>query len=98
MTHEHAAANEAGRLKVEVGFRNRGGQHLWNRKGPDITLSVKTAFYSQPLGTDGETGVPVYETNWQPLAVPRGATVEYKAVCPKTSARYYQVTVSDVLK
>ena len=98
ITHERASKNDAGLLQVQVGFRNRGGRHLWDRKGPNFSLSVKTAFYDQPFVSGGQSSIPVYETNWQPMAMPRGDTFEYKAVCPKPSAGYYQVTVSEILK
>ncbi len=98
IVNERASKNDAGLLQVQVGFRNRGGRHLWDTKGPNISLSVKTAFYDQPFVSDGQKDIPVYETNWETLPMPRGDTVEYKAVCPKPSGAYYQVTVSEILK
>lgn len=97
ITHEHASKTDASLLRVQIGFRNRGGRHPWDGKGPNFSISVKTAFYDQPYAAGSESSIPVYETNWRPLAMPRGVTVEYTATCPKPSAGYYQVRVSELL-
>lgn len=99
VTHEKSSRNEADLPQVEVGFRNRGGRHWWDLSGPNFALSVKTSFYDQRFDNqEGRTSIPIYETNWQPISLLRGATVEYKAVCPKKEGIYYQVTVSEILK
>ena len=88
--HESVSRNAANFLQVQVGLRNKSGE--------DLVLSVKTAFYEQPFGAPGtQTSLPVYESNWQTFNVLRGASFEYKIVCPKTSANFYQVTVSEML-
>lgn len=95
---ERSSVNEAGLLHVQVGLRNRGGRRLWDTKGPSISLSVKTSFYEQPIMAGGQKGIPVYETNWQALPIPRGDTVQYNAISPNPAARYYQITISEILR
>ncbi len=98
ITYEKFSLNEAGLPMVQIGFRNRGGQHFWDTKGPEVVLSVKSVFYSDPIDQTGPTGPPVYETNWQPLQLNRGETDHFKVICPKKEGQYYQVTVSELLK
>jgi hypothetical protein len=95
VTLERSGRNDADMLAVHVGFRNRGGQHFWDTRGPNLAISVKTVFYMQ--GGGGPADVPLYETNWLTLSLMRGTTAEYQAVCPKKSAQSYQVLVSEVL-
>lgn len=95
VTHEQATRNNAGLLELSVGIRNIGGAHFWDLRGPDFPMSVKTAFYDKPHGAGA---VPVYETNWQTLKLLRGATTEYKVICPKKQGAYYQITMSELLK
>ena len=91
---ESAGRNTAGLLVVRVGLRDRGGQHFWDTHGPNFNLSVKTVFYDQPLAT---RGLPVYETNWEPVRMLRGATAPYEAICPVKNGAYYQVVISESL-
>jgi len=91
---ESAGRNTAGLLTVRVGLRDRGGQHFWDLHGPNFNLSVKTMFYDQPLSA---RGIPVYETNWEPVRMLRGATVPYDAICPVKNGAYYQVVISESL-
>jgi hypothetical protein len=97
ITYEESGENEAGLLQVEVGFRNRGGQHWWNLHGPDILLSIKAAFYERG-GSGTPVGNPVYETNWQPIKITRGETSHYKAICIADNTQSYQITVSEFQK
>jgi len=98
ITYEKLSANEAGYPMVQVGLRNRGGQHVWDSKGPEVLLSVKTVFYADPIAGTGPTGPPVYETNWQTVHLNRGETEHFKVVCPKNEGQYYQITISELLK
>lgn len=98
ITYEELSSNEAGYPKVQVGLRNRGGQHIWDTKGPEVVLSVKTVFYANPIAGTGPTGPPVYETNWQSVHLNRGETEHFKVVCPKDEGRYYQMTISELIK
>lgn len=97
VTHEQASVNDVGLLQVSIGLRDIGGAHFWDLQGHDFPLSVKTAFYNQPFYSNGQTSVPIYETNWQTIKMLRGATTEYKVICPKKEGRYYQVTISELL-
>lgn len=98
ITYENASLNEAGLPMVQIGFRNRGGQHFWDTKGPEVVLSVKTVFYRDPIAQTGPTGPPVYETNWQAVHLNRGETDHFKVICPNKEGQFYQVTVSELLK
>jgi hypothetical protein len=96
VVYEEARRNPAGLLEVRVGLRDKGGQHFWDVHGPDFPLSAKAAFYDKPVsGTDARSA-PVYETNWQRLSLLRGATTDYKVVCPLKTGAYYQVTLSEL--
>lgn len=97
IVYEESRRNEAGYLEVTVGFRNRGGQHFWDTKGPNYLIDVKTTFYTRPWSGPSETGAPVYETNWQTLTMIRGDTVHFKATAPVKSAAGYQITASERL-
>jgi len=96
--YEKSSLNSAGFLQVQIGLRNRGGQHLWDGSGPNyITLNAQTKFFTQPLISGGSMSVPVYETNFQQVTLGRGAVHDYKVICPVKEARYYQVILSDAL-
>ncbi len=94
VVYERSQPNEAGLLEVRVGLRDRGGQHLWDLRGRDFPISVKTAFYDGPLGKDRRP--PVYETNWQRLMLVRGSTTDYRVVCPVKQGTHFQVTLSEL--
>jgi hypothetical protein len=97
--YENPGRNNAGMLEIKLGLRNRGGQHFWDVKGPDqIQVSVKTAFYDQPLASGGRAAAPLYETNWRTLSIPRGSAVQYQSTCPQRAATHYQVTISEVIQ
>ena len=98
ITYEKISTNEAGYPVVQIGLRNRGGQHFWDLKGPEVLLSVKTVFYSDPIYARGPSGPPVYETNWQTVQLNRGETEHFKVVCPKKEGQYYQITISELIK
>ena len=96
VVYDQGRRNAAGLLEVRVGLRDRGGQHLWDRKGRDFPISAKVTFYEEPVaGTDHRTP-PVYETNWQRLVLVRGETTDYKVTCPVPEGAYYQVTLSEL--
>lgn len=97
VTHETATRNRADLLQVSIGLRDIGGKHWWDLKGPDFLLSIKTVFYDRPYNAGGQTSVPVYETNWRTVKMLRGATSEYKVICPRKEGAYYQVTISELL-
>lgn len=99
ITHQEIKANSAGYPVLSVGIRNRGGQHLWDWDGPEVQLSVQTAFYEKPIQPDGAASSPsAYRTNWQTVKLVRGQTSDYRASCPVKDATYYQMTISEYLK
>lgn len=99
ITYENSLQNEAGFPQVQIGFRNRGGQRWYDFKGPDVQLSVQTAFYTTPIHPDGASSGPAaYRTNWQTVKLVRGQTLDYSVTCPVKDAPYYQMTISEYLK
>ncbi|MBN2315656.1 MAG: hypothetical protein JXM79_17140 [Sedimentisphaerales bacterium] len=99
IAYEQISVNEAGYPVLAVGLRNRGGQHFWDVKGPDVQLSVQTAFYDRPIQPDGAaSGSAAYRTNWQTVKLVRGQTFDYTVACPVKGANHYQVTISEYLK
>ena len=96
VAYEDFKRNAAGLLEVHVGLRNKGGTVPWDLRGRDFPLSVKTAFYDQPLAGQATRAAPVYETNWQTVILIRGETTDFKVVCPVKSGAYYQVLVSEL--
>ena len=99
ITYEKISLNEAGYPVLTVGLRNRGGQHFWDVKGPDVQLSAQTAFYNTPIQPDGAaSGSAAYRTNLQTIKLVRGQTVDYKVACPVKGANHHQMTISEYLK
>ena len=99
ITYEKSVTNEAGYPEVMIGLRNRGGQHIWDLKGPDVQLSVQTAFFNTPIQPDGASSGPAtYRTNWQTVKLVRGQTYDFKVSCPVKGANHYQITISEYLK
>jgi hypothetical protein len=99
ITYEILDANDAGFPIVKVGLRNRGGQHAWDKKGPDVQLSIQTAFYNRPIQPGGAASGPAtYRTNWQTVKLVRGQTLDYKVTCPIAGAKFYQMTISEYLR
>jgi len=99
IAYEKISLNEAGYSVLTVGLRNRGGQHFWDVKGPDVQLSVQTAFYNRPIQPDGAASGPAaYRTNWQTIKLVRGQTFDYKVACPVKGANHHQMTISEYLK
>ena len=99
IAYEQISQNEAGLPTVLIGLRNRGGHDFWDTKGPEVQLSVQTAFYREPITPDGASSRPAaYRTNWQTVKLLRGQTSDYKVVCPVSGANYYQITISEYLK
>ena len=98
ITYEKLVLNEAGLPTLQVGLRNRGGQHFWDTKGPEVVLSAKASFYRDPIIATGPTGPPAYETNWQPVHLNRGETKHFEVICPYADSSYYQLTLSELIK
>lgn len=98
IVYERATTNAVGLPLVEIGIRNRGGQHFWDLKGPPVVLSIKGTFYNTPIEQTGPTSGPAFETNWQPIRIVRGDTAHYRVLCPIKEARYYQIRLSELIK
>ncbi len=99
IAYEQIGVNEAGYPVLEIGLRNRGGQHFWDVKGPSVQLSAQTAFYNAPIQPKGASSGPAaYRTNWQTIKLVRGQTFDYKVTCPVKGANNYQMTISEYLK
>ncbi len=99
ITYEEVSLNDAGYPVLAVGLRNRGGQHWWDGKGPDVQLSIQTAFYNGPIQPSGAaSGSAAYRTNWQAVKLVRGQTFDYKVTCPVKDASHHQMTISEYLK
>lgn len=96
VVYEQAQRNAADLLELRIGLRNKGGQHFWDVHGPDFSLSAKAAFYEAPLAGEDQRSPAVYETNWQRVTLLRGATTDYKVVCPVKAGTHYQVTLSEL--
>ena len=96
VVYDQGQRNPAGLLEVRVGLRDRGGQHLGDRKGRDFPISVKVTFYEEPVAGQDHRSPPVYETNWQRVMLVRGETTDYKVTCPLPKGAYYQVTLSEL--
>ncbi|MHC4647354.1 MAG: hypothetical protein ACYTBJ_17825 [Planctomycetota bacterium] len=99
IAYERIGLNEAGYPELRVGLRNRGGQRWYDVKGPDVQLSIQTAFYNRPIQPDGAASGPAaYRTNWQTAKLVRGQTYDYKVACPVKGANHYQMTISEYLR
>lgn len=94
VVYEKFSLNGAGQPVVKFGLRNRGGQHWYDTKGPNVTIAAKCVFYDEAVTSRAITSPPVYETNWQRIPITRGETIHYSFTCP-VAAKGYQVTLSD---
>lgn len=96
VTYERASRNAAGLLVVEVGIRNRGPVSWtnWHQHAPKIlNIAATCNFYGTQSGALG--GPVIYQTNRRTLAINRGETYAYKAVCPVEGANGYQLILGD---
>ena len=72
ISYEKLSENVSDYCVLNIGFRNRGGQHFWDLKGRDVQLSVQTKFYEEPLNGDGYASGPAkYTSNWQTVKLVR---------------------------
>lgn len=94
VVYDRFSVNEAGQPVVEVGIRYRGPVSWtnWFKDAPEnLNLSAICNFYDTPAAQAG--GPIVYSTSRLPIVVKLGETYAFKAVCPRTSARGYQVVL-----
>lgn len=95
VVYEDFGENQAGLAVVEMGIRNKGGEHWYDLKGPDFTLYAQAVFYREPVEGTAARSAPLYRTNKQPVPMPRGETSDIKFVCPVPGAGGYQVILSE---
>jgi hypothetical protein len=84
---------ETGNMRIQVGVRNRGGQHWYSVRAPDITIGAKASFF----GTADRT-VPVYQSSRRALLLKRGEVVNVQFDCPVAGANAYQIFFSDYVR
>lgn len=91
VAYEDVGETETGRMTVACGVRNRGGQHWYDLKGPQVTIGAKIAFYAQP----DRKGKPLWVSPRKTVLINRGDTTHLEFICPKAGAKSYQITLSD---
>jgi len=89
---------------LEIGIRNRGGQHFWDKKGPNFSLAATAYFYDVPMSLSQNVepvlgamfnGAPTYISGRQAVQMLRGETTHLKFLCPASNIQGYQVVLSD---
>ena len=96
VVYERFSTNEANLPVVEVGLRYRGGVSWtdWFRDMPQtVTLTAVCSFYADMRAQAG--GPAIFATNRERIVFQRGMTYAYKAVCPLTNARGYQLVLGE---
>ncbi|MBR2872031.1 MAG: hypothetical protein IKB99_00915 [Lentisphaeria bacterium] len=91
ITYAKSHVNKAGQLVVEVGIRNCGPTswtNWWKSAPARIDLQTRCNFFKSKLGDP-----IIYETNVRNIFIGRGQTYAYKAVCPNTEARSFQLVL-----
>lgn len=94
VTYNRSYRNNAGLLVVEVGIRNRGPVSWtnWFVTAPEnIYLTTRCTFFNGVRNGSA----PVYHTNQSNIAIGRGKTYHFKAICPDASATDYQLVLGD---
>lgn len=95
VAYEDFSYNQAGLAVVQMGLRNKGGEHWYNRKAPDFTLYAQAVFYKEPVAGTATRSAPLYRSNKQPVPMPRGEVQDLKFVCPVQGAGGYQIILSE---
>ena len=93
--YEEFSVNDAGMPVVRLGLRNKGGEHLWDRKAKDFTLFAKATFYRDPVIGKTARSAPLYATNKQGVPMQRGETSDIVFTCPVGDAKGYQIVLSE---
>lgn len=96
VVYDRFSVNEAGQPVVEVGIRYKGPDSWTNwfkNAPPQLNIAATCNFYGTPAAQAG--GPIVYATNRQPIVIKLGETFAYKAVCPVTTAKGYQVVLGE---
>lgn len=90
ITYERLTILDNGFAKLQIGIRNRGGQHWWDRKGPDVQLSAVAHFYGED-----KSNLPVYVGPRTTFNILRGETNHLEILCPVKNVKGYQVVLSE---
>ena len=96
VVYDRFSTNEAGQPVVEVGVRYKGPDSWtnWYKDAPSqLNIAATCNFYETPAAQAG--GPIVYATNRQPIVIKLGETYAYKAVCPVTTVKGYQVVLGE---
>lgn len=96
VVYDRFSVNAAGQPVVEVGIRYKGPDSWtnWYKDAPpQLKIKATCNFYGTPAAQAG--GPIVYAVNRLPVAIKLGETFAYKAVCPVTTARGYQVVLGE---
>ena len=96
VVYDRFSVNAAGQPTVEVGIRYKGPDSWtnWYKDAPrQLNIAATCNFYGTPTAQAG--GPIVYATNRQPIVIKLGETYAFKAVCPNTGARGYQVVLGE---
>lgn len=91
VVYEDVGETETGRMIVSCGIRNRGGQHWYDHKGPQVAIGAKITFYAQ----SDRKGKPLWVSPRKTVLINRGDTTHFEFICPKSGAKSYQITLSD---
>lgn len=95
VVYEEFGTNAAGQPEIKIGLRNKGGEHWWDRKGPDFTLYATVAFYENPVVGKEVRQPPLYKAPRKAVVMKRGATADIIVTSPVKGAGGYQVTLSE---
>ena len=96
VVYDRFSVNEAGQPVVEVGIRYKGPDSWtnWYKDAPpQLNIAATCNFYETPAAQAG--GPIVYATSRLPIVIKLGETFAYKAVCPLTTARGYQLVLGE---
>lgn len=95
VVYETFSLNDAGLPVVEMGLRNKGGEHWYDLNAQDFTLYAQAVFYKPSRDQQDAKSAPLYRTNKQPVPMPRGEVADLRFVCPLRGAGGYQVIFSE---
>ena len=96
VVYDRFSVNEAGQPVVEVGIRYKGPDSWtnWYKDAPpQLNIAATCNFYETPAARAG--GPIVYATSRLPIVIKLGETYAYRAVCPMSTAKGYQVVLGE---
>lgn len=95
ITYERLTKLPNGFVQLEVGVRNRGGQHWWDQRGLDVQLSATPKFYNEPVQGTGFNKPPVYVGERKTFTTLKGETTHLTFVCPVQNVIAYQLVLAE---